>query len=431
MDFYKYQALEFQSPREIRAAQEKLLRQHIKYCSENSPYYRRVFSELGLEPENISLETLTELPFTDKQELEQNNEQFLAVPPEKIADIVYSSGTTGQPTEIVYTENDLQRLAYNEHQSFAGTGIRNTDTILLTCTMDRCFVAGLAYFLGGRGIGASTIRNGHGTMDSHSRIITRARPTVIVGVPSFLNKLGEYMLRNGCDPASTPVRKLICIGEPIRQRNLASLPAGEALMKTWGATIFSTYASSETVTTFCECEQGKGGHLHPELGILEIVDEHGRSLPPGEIGEVTLMPLAVEGMPFVRFKTGDLSFSLESPCPCGRNTIRLGPILGRKQQMIKCKGTTLYPLALAKALEEIPAVTEHYVEVGSHTELSDHITLHVAVADPAPPPESIAEQLQTRLRVKPKVVIEPLRQIRETVFSPEYRKPMRFFDRRQ
>jgi len=430
MTFADYDNIEFRSPSEMRRVQQNLLLEHLRYCAENSPYYGELFAEKGVDYKRCSLEGLDELPLTGKEELAQRNDAFLAAPPEKIVDIVFSSGTTGLPTRIVYTERDLQRLAYNERRSFGSAGVTASDIVLLTCTMDRCFVAGLAYFLGVRSLGAAAIRNGHGTREGHLEIIQRVRPTVIVGVPSFLAKLGRYLLESGVDARATSVERLICIGEPVRDRNLDDAPLGRVLADLWDAEVHSTYASSETVTTFCECTALQGGHLHPDLGIVEILDDEGHAVEPGEVGEVVVTPLQVEGMPLVRFRTDDLSFLRDEPCSCGRRSPRLGPILARKKQMIKFKGTTLYPQPIAAALEDVPGVLEHYVEVSSRDRLSDEVTVHVAVSDVSWSAERIAERLLSRLRVKPSVVVEPIESIRDQVFSPRYRKPMRFVDRR-
>jgi len=431
MKFLDHENVEFMTPPEIKRVQTKLLRKHLQYCQQHSPFYRDLFAERQIDSDAVSLDGLSELPLTGKEELEHNNDAFLATLPEKVIDIVFSSGTTGVPTRIVYTERDLERLAYNERQSFISAGVTAADIVLLTCTMDRCFVAGLAYLLGIRSLGAAAIRNGHGTMDGHLEIIARVSPTVIVGVPSFLLKLAQFIQSEGVNPGDLSVKKLICIGEPVRDQRLDYLPVGQALEDLWAADVYSTYASSEIVTTFCECTAQQGGHLHPDLAIVEILDENNKSVAPGEVGEVVVTPLSVEGMPLVRFRTGDLSFLLTEPCHCLRNSPRLGPILARKKQMIKYKGTTLYPQPIAAALEAIPAVTEHFVEVSSNDYLSDNIVVHVAVADPAWDAERIANKLMSRLRVKPTIAVESLETIREQVFSPKCRKPVRFVDRRE
>jgi phenylacetate-CoA ligase len=428
MDFSKYKGLEFSTPAEIREVQEMLFKKHISYIMKNSPYYRRTLN--GLYAEKTTLDDLSSLPFTDKSAFEKYNEELLAVPMSEIRDIVLSSGTTGKPTRIMYTENDLKRLAYNEEISFAGCGLVPEDIVLLTCTMDRCFVAGLAYFLGIRALGAAAIRNGLSSFASHLEIIQRMDPTAIVGVPSFLHKLGQFLKVQGMNPAKTAVNKLICIGEPIRDRNLSMLKIGQYLEEEWGAKVYSTYASSETITTFCECTAQKGGHLHPELAIVEIADDEGRTLPQGEAGEVVVTTLSVEGMPLLRFRTGDVSFLADGPCECGRCSPRLGPILGRKKQMIKYRGTTLYPQAVYAVLDEMPEVSEYYVTVRSDFDLSDILSVHVAVTNGSCSSAGIIDRLQARLRVRPEVVISTEEEIRKQMLTGQSRKINRFIDRR-
>ncbi len=409
--------------------QQLLLRQHLAHCQLHSPYYSSVLA--GIASEQVTLESLADIPFTNKADFSERNAEFLAVPTEDVVDIVLSSGTTGAPSTVMYTERDLQRLAYNEALSFAACGVTNKDTALLTCTLDRCFVAGLAYQIGLRQLGAAVIRNGASTLLSHCDLIHRLKPTVVVGVPTFLRKLGLFLKENYLDPADSSVRRLICIGEPLRETDLSPLKLGSELEALWQAEAFSTYASSETVSTFCECTARCGGHLLPELAIVEIVDAAGNRLPAGTHGEVILTPLQCEGMPLVRFKTGDVSFLIEEPCACGRITPRLGPILGRHSQMIKTKGTTVYPLSILSALNSIAGISDYYVVATSKDRLSDHLTVHAAVCDGhGCSSEFIAEQLQARLRVKTRIIIEPETAIAQQIFGSGSRKAVRFIDRR-
>lgn len=428
-DFYKYKNIKFSRPDIIKDMQESLLKKHLDYISKNSPYYRRILNSFNLK--NITLKNLETLPFTDKSAFEKHNDELLAVPMTEIVDIVLSSGTTGKPTRIMYTENDLKRLAYNEEISFAGCGITSDDIVLLTCTIDRCFVAGLAYFLGVRALGAAAVRNGLNSFESHAEIIQRMKPTAIVGVPSFLYKLGRFLQSNGIDPQKANITKLVCIGEPLRNKNLSLLKMGEYLEETWGAKVFSTYASSETITTFCECTEQKGGHLHPELAIVEIVDDDGNVLPPGEIGEVVVTTFFVEGMPLLRFKTGDVSFLIDEPCECGRYSPRLGPILGRKKQMIKYRGTTLYPQTIYSVLDGMPEVSEYYVTITSNFDLSDDLKVYVSVNNGSCSANTIMDKLQAHLRVRPEVEIKSEEEIKAQLFSGNSRKAIRFIERRE
>ena len=231
---------EFLSKDAIRTLQTSLLREHLLYACSASPFYRSLFAINSIVPSAVTLENLKDIPLTDRTVLGEKNGDFLAVPMAKIVDIVLSSGTTGIPTSIMYTENDLQRLAYNEEISFRSCGIVPEDVALLTCTVDRCFIAGLAYFSGIRRLGAAAIRNGLASPESHLEIIKRLQPTVLIGVPTFLLKLARYLVSQGIDPVSTAVRKIVCIGEPIRNAGLDFLRAGEELERLWGANVYST-----------------------------------------------------------------------------------------------------------------------------------------------------------------------------------------------
>jgi phenylacetate-CoA ligase len=297
--------------------------------------------------------------------------------------------------------------------------------------MDRCFIAGLAYFLGIRSLGAAAIRSGHSSFASHVEIIQQMKPTTIVGVPSFLHKLGLFLKSQDINPQETSVAKLVCIGEPVRDKNLSLLKIGKCLEDIWGAKVFSTYASSETITTFCECSAQKGGHLHPELAVVEIVNDKGEVLPPGEVGEVVVTPLSVEGMPLLRFKTGDVSFLIEGPCECGRVSPRLGPILSRKKQMIKYHGTTIYPQAIYSVLDGIPEVSDYYITVTSDFDLSDVVKIYISVSDESCSADKIIDKLQAHLRVRPEVVIESEESIRKQISSGNSRKLIRFIDMRE
>lgn len=426
--FARNDAIEFSPADDIKVIQNSLLRRHLQYCQDNSPVYKERLA--GLDLSGISMDSLHTLPLTGKHEISERNAGFMAVESSRIADIVFSSGTTGVPTQVIYTERDLERLSYNEERSFAACGIEASDIVLLTCTMDRCFIAGLAYFLGARAIGAAAIRNGHGTLEGHHDVIRRVNPTTVIGVPSFLRKLGRYLIKQGMDLPSSSVNKLVCIGEPLRDAAMQPLSVASDLEALWGAKVFSTYASSETVTTFCECTEQAGGHIHPALGLVEILDEEGNPVPDGEPGEVVVTPFDVQGMPLIRFRTGDISFVNREPCRCGRTSPRLGPIIGRKNQLLKIRGTSLYPQAVFSALDEMPEISEYYLEVHAEDELSDRLVIHLAFSARPVEVDVLMRRLQARLRVKPEVIVEPAESIRRVVFSPESRKPVRFIDLR-
>lgn len=416
--------LSLQPEKVIRSTQERLLNQHLATCRVHSPYYRE---RLGGLPGRLRLEELPLLPLTSKHDLAADNEAFVAVPCRDLADICYTSGTTGHPCRIAYTRHDLERLAYNDARGFLATGMTADDTVLMTCTMDRCFIAGLAYYMGAVKMGATAVRNGLTSMESHAEIIRNGQITAMVGVPSFLAKLGDYLQAQAIDARG--IRHLICIGEPLRNRQMELTPLGARLEAYWPGAVFSTYASSEMVTSFTECSCRCGGHPPADLALVEIVDAEGTPLPPGQEGEVTVTPLQVTGMPLLRFRTGDISFQLPEPCPCGRRTLRLGPILGRQAQMLKVRGTTLFPGTFFHVLDEIAEIDTYYMEVSGHA-LSDQIDLYIALRSGDLDSLNIREKLFAKTRLQVALHVITPAEARQKVFASS-RKPVRFFDLRQ
>ncbi len=412
--------------------QLQLLQQQLGYLQQASPYYRELFARSGfLLEECRTLTDLQRLPFTGKADLAEHNIDFLAVAEELVVDICQTSGTTGEPVTIWQTENDLQRLARNEQLAFVAAGITRSDKVLIGAALDRSFMAGLAYFLGLRKIGATAIRAGSGQLALVAELIRQQKPNVLVGVPSLFLTLARRFQRAGVDPSKLGVDKLICIGEPIREPDLGLSQLGAALCESWGAQVLGTYASTEMATAFADCSAGCGGHLLPELIVVEIVDESGQPVSDGMPGEVVVTPLGIEGTPLLRYRTGDIATLHPEPCTCGRQTPRLGPILGRRAQMLKCRGTTLFPAAISSALHGIEAVQGHYLEVEREFDLSDRLRVVVGTNDAALTTEQVAELIAAKTRVKPEVVLVSPDEIVQKTIVPERRKPVTFFDYRE
>lgn len=419
---------------QIRDFRNALLREHIRFAAQNSPYYRALFKRLNLSADDFhTVEDLHRLPCTGKKELLEHNKEFQAVPDEQIVDVCLTSATSGdKPAMLQQTQSDLARLAYNEEIAFKMCGITEKDTLVVCAALDRAFMAGLAYFLGGLKRNARMVRSGAGNAAQHWHLIRLCRATAIVGVPSLMRRIAEYALQNGHDPRQAGVRRLIAIGEPTRDGSLELLPLTRQLEELWAAEIYSTYASTEIATTFCECGARRGGHVRPELIVTEITDDAGSPLPPGQIGEVTVTPLGVTGMPLLRFKTGDISYLIDEPCPCGRTTQRLAPILGRKHQMLKFKGTTIFPNAILAALEGHADFAGGYVEAHNNPDGTDHVVLFAAVHNPSFDKNKIETELQARVRVVPEVRVVDRQAVEERVYQPDKkRKRITFFDLRK
>ena len=420
------------APEAMAALQAGLLRAHLRYVAENSGFYREKFLGAGFRVEDFQgLEDLDRLPVTTKQELDARNQEFLCTSLSRVVDVCLTSGTTARPVSLLQTREDLLRLECNEEAGFRTAGITEEDRVMVCAAIDRCFMAGLAYFMGLVRIGATVIRAGSSSLPVALELVRGQRPTAIVGVPTLIKTIAERLREEGDDPASMGVRSLICIGEPIRSQDFSLSPLGQNIHELWGARVHGTYASTEMATAFTECEHGCGGHLNPELAVIEVLDEQGRAQPPGRPGEVVVTPMGVTGMPLVRFRTGDMAVLHNEPCACGRTTPRLGPLLGRKNQVLKYRGTTVFPNAIFTVLQEMKGIRGYYLEVRDEYELSDDIRLVVGVEDVNAPPvssEAVAERIAAKVRVKPRVELADAERVARVIQQPDKRKPVIFFD---
>ena len=429
--------IEFETVEQIKAFQEQKLREQIAYLAAKSPYYRHQFETTGVWPEQIcTIEDLQRLPFTEKHDLQLRHEDFLCVPQEDIVDYITTSGTLGEPVTFGCNEHDLQRLAYNERKSFETAGLQSGDILQLMTTMDKRFMAGLAYWLGIRELGASIIRVGNGIPELQIDTIQRLHPTAVMCVPSFILRLIEYAEQNGFDYRHSSIRKIIGIGEGLRNQDLTLNLLGQRIHAKWPeAQLFATYSSTEMSATFAECEYGCGGHVHPELIIVEIVDDQGQPVPDGEAGEVVITTLGVETMPLLRFKTGDIAAKLTTPCACGRNSYRLTPLLGRKNNMLKLKGTTIYPPAINDVLDNTPYVANYVVVVRTSDAGTDEVVVRIGLHKTATLSaeqyiKDLKDRFRAHLRVAPDVEILPVEVISQINFPAKSRKPIKFIDQR-
>lgn len=423
-------ALRQATPQEISHHQESLLQNHLRQALK-APFYRKLFARENCRPEDINIDNLSALPLTARHDMEADPKDFFATKGASQVDLALTSGSTGSPVLVPYTAHDLERLAFNEQLSFYGAGIRESDRLLLCVTLDRCFIAGLAYYTGLIKLGAACIRSGAGQPARQWDLINQLQPSGLVGVPSFLLKMAHWGKTHRYNPAKSGIKTLITIGEPIRRADNTLTPLGQELAEAWQGQIFSSYGATELETAFCECTAGGGGHVHPELMLTEIIDEQGKPVSAGNPGEVVVTPLGVEGFPLIRFRTGDIARLHTTPCACGWQTARLGPIEGRLAQRLKVKGTTLYPEMIFQALQELPEVTASYLEVRAAYDLADDVRVVIGVDNPADVEvQRIADHLQARLRVKPEISIKNRGMVQETMEKAGGRKLKRFFDLR-
>lgn len=424
--------IERKSPQEIKLFQEAKLMETLRYLDEKSTFYQRFFHDNGIDIAAIkTLEDLRRIPLTTKDHLQKYNDDFICVPRSQIVDYVTTSGTLGDPVTFALTDKDLDRLAYNEAISFACCGVGKEDVLQLMTTMDRRFMAGLAYFLGVRKLGAGIVRVGSGIPELQWDSILKFKPTYLITVPSFLLKLIEYAKHRGINLGNTSVKAAICIGEPIREQDFSLNILANKIKKDWDIDLYSTYASTEMSTAFNECEMHEGGHHHPELIIVEVLDDNNNQVPQGEVGELTITTLGVEAMPLLRFKTGDMVQVYTDKCSCGRNTNRLGPVVGRKKQMIKYKGTTLYPPAMFNILNDFTAIESYVIEIFHNDLGTDEILIKIASDNCSDEfLLLIKDHFRAKLRVAPRIEFASSEEIKSLRFPPMSRKPVDLIDHR-
>lgn len=425
--------IEKESLQTIKKFQEQKLSALLHYVNEHSAYYKSVFNKHNINIENIrTIEDLQQLPVTTKEDLQKHNDNFVCVPANKILDYASTSGTLGEPVTFGLTDKDLDRLAYNEAISFACAGVREGDLVQLMVTIDRRFMAGLAYLLGLRKLGVGVIRVGAGIPELQWDSILKYKPNYLITVPSFLLKMIEYAEANNIDYNRSGIKGAICIGESVRDQNFAPNTLAKKITDKWAIKLFSTYASTEMSTAFTECTHTQGSHHHPELIIVELLDDNNMPVKNGGIGELTFTTLGIEAMPLIRFKTGDIVQLHTEPCACGRNTLRVGPIIGRKQQMIKYKGTTLYPPAMNDVLNHFENIESHVIEISTNDLGTDEILIKIAVKQQSEDfLKQIKDHFRAKLRVTPKIEFTTKEALEPLIFNPMSRKPIHFFDNRK
>lgn len=418
---------------EIKSYQKKALTNLLQYITKNSRFYIDHFKANGIKTDRIkTIADLVIIPPTEKEDLQKRSEDFICVKREKIIDYLTTSGTAGNPVIYAMTENDLRRLAYNEYLGFRCADCTSKEIFQLMTTIDRRFMAGMAYFLGSRRLKSAMIRVGNGIPELQWDTINRFSPTALIAVPSFLLNIIDYAEKNGMNHHSSSVNKAVCIGDSLRNTDFSFNTLGRKINERWPEMrLYSTYASTEMAASFTECRYGVGGHHHPELLIVELLDGNDNPVPQGEAGELTITTLGVEGMPLLRFKTGDICHGHYELCKCGRKTMRVGPVIGRKNQMIKYKGTTLYPPALYDILENIDGVRNYIVELYTNTIGTDEILIRIGSDNPSESFEKvIKDHFRAKLRVAPSVSFESVDYINKLQYPSMSRKPVKLIDRR-
>lgn len=388
----------------LTASDQLILQQKLLICQsslwlEENSFFRKRLNDSGIyKPDDFKLDLLQSIPTCSKDDLSLHGKEMIT----KgicIADFCTTSGSTGNPIIVPLTIKDIGRLALNESLSYTSAGIGAKDVLMLCTTTDRTFMAGLAYIEGARKSGVPMVRAGIGNPAIQWDYINRFSVTTLIAVPSYILKLLSYAEETGINWEETFVKKIICIGEPLRDMKKNPTSVAKKIKQMWNIELFSSYASTEMQTAFTDCEYQKGGHHIPGLLIAEFLDAAGNAVKEGEPGELTITHLGVEGLPLLRFRTGDICLHSAEKCKCGRTSLRIQTVICRKNDLLKYKGTTIYPSVIIEALNSKKEITDFVVIAEKDIDGHDAVSVKVIANDHSGLWKAEVEAL---IRVKPK-----------------------------
>lgn len=363
---------------QIETTQLTRLRAVVAQAAKCSFYGRRL-AEAGLSPDSIrTLDDVRRIPMTTKADLrEQYPTGLLCVPPAEIVRMHCSSGTTGTPTAICHTQNDLNSWADLMARSMYMVGIRRED-VFQNMSGYGLFTGGLGIHFGAERLGCMTIPAGAGNSRRQLKLITDFGTSVVHILPSYALILGEKVLAMGENPQDLPLRIALVGAEPYTEE------FRKRIEDLFNMKVYNSYGLSEMngPGVAFECPQQKGLHVWEDAFLPEIVDpQTGDPVPDGEVGELVMTSLCRQGMPILRYRTRDLTRFLPGECPCGRKHRRIDRILGRSDDMFIIKGVNIYPMQIEQVVMSFPEVGQNYLIVLENDGLADVIKVQVEIRE--------------------------------------------------
>ncbi len=350
-------SLEAASVDELRLTQLQRLKRTAAAAYARVPHYRAAFDAAGIHPGDIAtLADLARLPFTTKEDLRRNYPfGMLAVPMAEVVRLHASSGTTGKPTVVGYTQNDIVTWAGLVARCLRAAGGRPGDKIHVAHTYG-LFTGGLGLHYGAERLGCTVIPIGGGFTERQVQLIVDFRPEIIAVTPSYLLAVADELERRSIDPRGCGLRIAICGAEPWSEA------MRDEIERRMGLAAMNLYGLSEVIGPGVaqECADSRGDLTVWEDHFLpEIVDpESGRPLPEGEEGELVLTSLTKEAMPVIRYRTRDLTRLLPA---AGRAMRRMGRVKGRSDDMLIIRGVNVFPSQIEAILAAVERLAPHYV----------------------------------------------------------------------
>ncbi|MCP3177887.1 MAG: phenylacetate--CoA ligase family protein [Desulfuromonadales bacterium] len=363
--------------RSLKELQLEGLKNTVRRVFEHVPCYQSKFSNLKLTPESISsLSDLSKLPFTTKEDLRLNYPYgMFAVPMRQVVRIHSSSGTTGKPTVVGYTRNDLNTWTELVARFMTAAGVSADDIVQIAFGYG-LFTGAFGLHYGAERIGASVIPISSGNTDKQLMIMQDYRSTALVCTPSYALTLADRMEKQGISPESMALKFGLFGGEPWSEE------MRKEIEKRLGILATDNYGLSEVMGPGIagECEHQCGMHLFEDHFIAEIINpETGEVLPEGEMGELVLTSITKEAFPMIRYRTRDITRLIYEPCACGRTLARMQKTAGRSDDMLIIKGVNVFPTQIEEILFQVEGCEPHYQLVVDRVGTMDTLEVHVEV----------------------------------------------------
>lgn len=376
---YWSEELECMPVTERRKLQLRRLQAQVKRVYETVPYYQRRFREYGIDPTRLrSLDDLVRLPFTTKEDLRQTYPFGLfARPIGEIVRIHASSGTTGKPTVVGYTKQDIDTWADLMARALVCAGV-GPDDIIQNAYGYGLFTGGLGIHYGAEKLGATVVPISVGNTKRQIMLMRDFGVTVLTCTPSYALHLAEVMQEGGVDAQDLRLRVGVFGAEPW------SVNMAHEIERKLNLIALDIYGLSEIMGpgVAIECPYKNGLHIFDDHFLPEIIDpETGEQLPPGKEGELVLTTLTKEGIPLIRYRTRDITVLYDDPCPCGRTHVRISRILGRTDDMLIIRGVNVFPSQIEHALLELGQTEPHYLLVVDKKGPLDYLEVWVEVSE--------------------------------------------------
>ena len=370
-------AKETMSRDEMHDLQGKRLVKLVKYVYTNVNFYREKMQALGIEPGDIhGIEDIVKLPFTTKQDLRDNYPYGLqAAPASEIVRVHASSGTTGNPTIVGYTQKDIEIWAECVSRCLGAAGMSKEDTFSVSYGYG-LFTGGLGLHYGVENIGAAVVPTSTGNTEKHLRLMRDLKITGTAATPSYMLYLAETMEKLGIKKEDRSLKAALCGAEPWTEN------MRQEIQNKLGLKMFNIYGLSEVlgpgVSYECECQNGS--HICEDHFFPEIIDPDTlEPLPYGQQGELVFTTLTKEGMPVLRYRTRDISSLMIDECPCGRKNIKMGPIMGRSDDMLIIRGINVFPSQVESVILSLPEFEPRYMIIVDRVNNLDTIQVQVEV----------------------------------------------------